>query len=88
MDGGRILRAVLTRRFDFIRSTDIAVSVSRAVAIAFAVVGLAGYYQLLLLAPLLWFMGTREQLLARVMAETYSYDRGGYVQRTPRYYRL
>jgi Zn-dependent protease len=88
MDGGRILRAVLTRRFDFIRSTDIAVSVSRAVAIAFAVVGLAGYYQLLLLAPLLWFMGTREQLPARVMAETYSYDRAGYVQRTPRYYRL
>ena len=88
MDGGRILRALLTRRFDFVRSTDIAVSVSRVVAIAFAVVGLAGWYQLLLLAPLLWFMGTREQIMARMMADSYLYDRDGYVQRTPRYYRL
>ena len=88
MDGGRILRALLTRKLDFIAATDVAVTVSRAVAVAFAVIGLAGWYQLLLLAPLLWFMGTREQILARMMAETYSYDREGYVQRTPRYYRL
>jgi Zn-dependent protease len=88
MDGGRILRALLTRRFDFVRSTDIAVTVSRVVAVAFAVVGLAGWYQLLLLAPLLWFMGTREQIMARMMADSYLYDRDGYVQRTPRYYRL
>jgi len=88
MDGGRILRAALTRRFNFVRATDISVAVSRAVAVMFAIVGLAGWYQLLLLAPLLWFMGTREQLMARAMADFYLYDRDGYVQRTPRYYRL
>jgi Zn-dependent protease len=88
MDGGRILRALLTRKLDFVRATDVSVSVSRVVAIAFAVVGLAGWYQLLLLAPLLWIMGTREQLMARAMADHYLYDRDGYVQRTPRYYRL
>ncbi len=88
MDGGRILRALLTRKYDFVRATDVAVTVSRVVAVAFAVVGLAGWYQLLLLAPLLWIMGTREQLLARAMADVYLYDQDGYVQRTPSYYRL
>jgi Zn-dependent protease len=85
MDGGRILRALLTRKLDFVRATDAAVSVSRAVAIAFAVIGLAGWYQLLLLAPLLWIMGTREQMLARAMADHYGYTSDGYVARTPRY---
>ena len=88
MDGGRILRAALTRKLDFVRATDVAVKVSRVVAVLFAVVGLAGWYQLLLLAPLLWFMGTREQLMARAVADYYLYNRDGYVQRTPRYYRL
>src|SRR5215510_758540 len=59
MDGGRILRALLTRRMDFVRATDIAVNVARAVAIGFGIFGLVyGWYQLLVLAPLLWMMGT------------------------------
>ena len=86
MDGGRILRALLTRKLDYVRATDIAVTVARGVAIVFAVVGLAGAYQLLILAPFLWLMGTREQMLARMMAEQYLYTPDGYVQRTPRYY--
>src|SRR5207245_6286114 len=68
MDGGRILRALLTRKYDFVRATDIAVDVSRVAAVAFAIVGLMGAYQLLVLAPFLWFMGTRERMLARMMA--------------------
>ena len=72
MDGGRILRALLTRRMDFVRATDIAVQVARVVAIAFVVLGLAWHaYQLLFLAPLLWMMGTRERMLARTMADDY-----------------
>jgi len=81
MDGGRILRALLTRKMDFVRATDVAVKVARGVAIAFVVVGLAGVYQLLFLAPFLWVMGTREQMLARMMADQYAYGRDGYVAR-------
>jgi len=87
MDGGRILRALLTRRLDYIRATDVAVTVARVVAVLFVIAGIAGIYQLLFLAPFLWLMASREQLLARAMADDYLYDRGGYVQRTPRYHR-
>jgi len=72
MDGGRILRALLTRKLDFVRATDVAVQVARVVAVGFAIVGLMGAYQLLVLAPLLWMMGTRERMLARAMADQYA----------------
>jgi Zn-dependent protease len=77
MDGGRILRALLTRRMDFVRATDIAVDVSRVAAIGFGILGLLGWFQLLLLAPLLWMMGTRERMLARTMADQYAGHHGG-----------
>jgi Zn-dependent protease len=86
MDGGRILRALLTRKMDFVRATDVAVDVARVVAVAFVVAGLAwGSFQLVVLAPFLWLMGTRERMLARMMADRYAYGRDGYVARTPRY---
>jgi Zn-dependent protease len=72
MDGGRILRALLTRKMDFVRATEISVQVSRVVAIAFGILGLMGWYQLLILAPLLWILGTRERLMARSMADQYA----------------
>jgi Zn-dependent protease len=74
MDGGRILRAVLTRRMDFVRATDIAVDVARVVAIGFGVIGLLlpGWLMLLVLAPLLWIMGSRERMLARAMVDQYA----------------
>ncbi len=87
MDGGRILRALLTRKMDFVRATDIASTVARVTAVCFGVIGLAwGAYQLLFLAPLLWIMAGREQMLARMMADQYAYTRDGYVERTPRYH--
>lgn len=72
MDGGRILRALLTRKMDFVRATDISVQVARVVAIGFGILGLMGAYQLLVLAPFLWMMGTRERALARAMADRYA----------------
>jgi Zn-dependent protease len=81
MDGGRILRALLTKRMSFIAATDAAVYVSRIAAIAFAVFGLAfGMIQLVFLAPFLWMMGTREKLLARMMGDQYT-SHGGRTQR-------
>ena len=81
MDGGRILRALLTKRMSFIAATDTAVYVSRVAAIAFAVFGLAfGLFQLVVLAPFLWMMGTREKLLARMMGDQYA-SHGGRTQR-------
>lgn len=83
MDGGRILRALLTRKLDFVRATDVSVKVARVVAVAFGLYGLfGGAYQLLFLAPFLWLMGTREQMLARAMADRYAYTRDGYTERT------
>ncbi|CAN5430016.1 hypothetical protein BH11MYX1_BH11MYX1_49790 [soil metagenome] len=85
MDGGRILRALLTRKFDYVRATDVAVKVARITAIAFAAIGLIyGMYQLLFLAPFLWLLGTREQHMARVTADQYGSDANGYRRR---YYR-
>ena len=67
MDGGRILRALLVPRLGYVRATDASVTVARAVAIAFAAYGLfGGSFQLLLLAPFLWMMGSRERMLARM----------------------
>ena len=79
MDGGRILRALLTRRMDFVRATDLSVTIARGFAIAFGVIGvLHGPLQLAILAPLLWMMGTHERMLARAMADRYvGHGRGG-----------
>jgi Zn-dependent protease len=82
MDGGRILRALLSRRMDFVRATDASVKVARFAAIAFGIVGLAfGPFTLVLLAPYLWIMGSQERLLARMMADRYASSRDGYVER-------
>lgn len=68
MDGGRILRAALATRMSFAQATEISVKVARVVAGGFVVWGLVGgAFQLLLLAPFLWIMGTRELVMARMI---------------------
>lgn len=69
MDGGRILRAALAKRMSYIRATDLAVTIARVVAVGFAVIGLTGTYQLLVLAPFLWMMGSHERRVARAVAD-------------------
>ncbi|CAN5851925.1 hypothetical protein BH11MYX3_BH11MYX3_03320 [soil metagenome] len=83
MDGGRILRAALARRMSFVKATDASVQVSRAVAILFGLWALTGGpFQLLILAPFLWLMGTREKVMAR-MIEMHQ-GHGGYPGGSPR----
>ncbi len=72
MDGGRILRAALSRHMSFVRATDVAVKVARVVAVGFALIGLTqGAIQLVVLAPFLWLMGTRERAMAHLMGTPY-----------------
>jgi Zn-dependent protease len=69
MDGGRILRALLTRRMGHMRATEVAVVLARGFAVAlalYAVVTLTLY--LLLLAGLLWMMSGAELQTARHQA--------------------
>src|SRR4029079_16932323 len=71
--GGRILRALLTRRMSFVRATDIAVTVSRVAAVGFVIAGLMyGWLQLIVLAPFLWLLGTRERMVAHAMGGDYA----------------
>lgn len=79
MDGGRILRAALSKPLGFVRATDVSVTIARVVALGFVVLGLAASaYQLLLLAPFLWMLGSQERALAHHL--------GGYPQPRPRRY--
>ncbi|HKE19347.1 MAG TPA: site-2 protease family protein [Kofleriaceae bacterium] len=66
MDGGRILRAVLSRRMGFLRATEASVQVARVFTVALGVYGLAAHhYYLALLAVLLWLMSSAELMGAR-----------------------
>lgn len=77
MDGGRIFRALLSRRMGMLRATEVSVTVARGVAIVMGVVGLVTLQiYLALLAVVLWTMGTAELNNARAMA-AYGQPRGG-----------
>ncbi len=77
MDGGRILRAALSYRMDYVRATEIAVTVARVATVAFVVFGLAyGIWTLVLLAPFLWTMSSAELRMARSAADDFAHQRG------------
>ncbi|MCG8419254.1 MAG: M50 family metallopeptidase [Proteobacteria bacterium] len=82
MDGGRILRALLTRKYTFERATEISVTITRGFAILLGVYGLATLQLFLpLLAVVLWFMATNELKVARFLGQQFSYNGGGYQYR-------
>lgn len=61
LDGGRVFRAILAKRKGLVGGTRIAVKVSRGIAVALGVFGIAtGSFWLVLLAVLVWMMGTAE----------------------------
>ena len=60
MDGGRVLRGFLSKKYDFLTATDKAVSIGRACAIIMAIYG-AGYnHMLIIIAIFIWWSGTQE----------------------------
>lgn len=68
MDGGRVLRAVLSKFKGRSRATEIAVKVSRIASIAFAVMALfIGSVQLFLLAGVVWYLASAELRNSRLM---------------------
>ena len=76
-DGGRILRATLVRGRGLIAATDLAVKVGRVVCVALILLGLGyGSFQLVAVAAVLWMMGTRERLAARLRGDDNDHDRG------------
>ncbi|RMH41906.1 MAG: hypothetical protein D6689_09865 [Deltaproteobacteria bacterium] len=81
MDGGRILRALLTRRMPFVAATEVAVTVARWFSLALGVVGLLTLHlYMVLLAVVIWFMGTAELEMARRFGYGYGYGYGAHAR--------
>jgi Zn-dependent protease len=68
LDGGRVLRALLTLRWNRARATSIAAGVAKLVAAALAIMGALGAWVLLLLAAFVWFAAERERRACAIRA--------------------
>ena len=60
MDGGRILRAALAHKLDYLRATEIAIKVGKYLALVFVAVGIMYDSMLVLIAFFIWFGGASE----------------------------
>jgi Zn-dependent protease len=69
-DGGRILRAWLARRRGMVAATELAVKVGRVACVALGVAGLLlPSLQMILVAFVLWLMGSAERRAARMRGD-------------------
>jgi Zn-dependent protease/CBS domain-containing protein len=61
LDGGRVLRALLALRLDYVRATAIAVAIGQGLALLLGLVGfLGGNYFLIVIAIFVWFGASQE----------------------------
>jgi len=76
MDGGRVLRALLASRLNYVRATDIAASIGKGLAVVLGFGGIFGLPflgtnpMLLLIAWFVWSGATREAQMVRRMNHT------------------
>jgi Zn-dependent protease/predicted transcriptional regulator len=68
MDGGRVLRALVALRTDYVHATDIARSVGRAVALGFGLIGLFSNPFLVFIALFVWVGAQEEAQMVHVRA--------------------
>jgi Zn-dependent protease len=70
-DGGRILRAFLARKRGLVGATDLAVKVGRVLLVGLVLLGLSpfGSFQMVVVAIVLWMMGSAERRGARLRGD-------------------
>ena len=66
MDGGRILRALLAMRMNYVRATEIAASIGQGLAIVLGVIGLFSNLILIFIAFFVFMGAQQEAAMARV----------------------
>ncbi|MGH7942241.1 MAG: site-2 protease family protein [Limisphaerales bacterium] len=68
MDGGRVLRAFLAMKMDYVRATHIAANVGQAMALVFVIIGLFKFPILLFVALFVWMGAAAESSMVQMKA--------------------